>query len=74
MEDQKCAVPSGKALGGNAAVDNMLFTRGNERDYDIWADLGLEGWCWKDLLPYFKKIEDAHIPELDRKYHNLGKL
>lgn len=73
MEEQKCSIPSGKALGGNTATDDMLFVRGNKRDYDTWADLGLKDWCWRDLFPYFKKIEDAHVPELDRKHHNLGK-
>lgn len=72
MEDQKCSVPSAQALGGTTAVDDMLLNRGNPQDYDMWADLGLPEWCWRDLFPYFKKIEDAHIPELDRKYHNLG--
>lgn len=73
MEDQKCSFLAGKALGGNTAVDDMLYNRGNHRDYDIWADLGLPKWCWNDLIPYFKKIENIHIPELDRKYHNHGK-
>ncbi|KAJ8985230.1 hypothetical protein NQ317_018259 [Molorchus minor] len=74
MEDSRCFIPAGKALGGNTATNDMLYTRGNHKDYDIWADLGLglEGWCWKDVLPYFKKIEDAHIHDLDRKHHSLG--
>ena len=24
-------------------------------DYDEW---GMDGWTWKDLLPYFKKSEN----------------
>ncbi|KAJ8958498.1 hypothetical protein NQ318_002292 [Aromia moschata] len=72
MEENKCAIHAGKSLGGNSATNDMLYTRGNHKDYDIWADLGLDGWCWNDVLPYFKKIEDAHMHDLDRKYHNLG--
>ncbi|KAJ8937530.1 hypothetical protein NQ314_011809 [Rhamnusium bicolor] len=71
-EENKCSIASGKALGGSTATDDMIYTRGNHKDYDIWADLGLDGWCWKDVLPYFKKIEDAHIHDLDRKHHSLG--
>ncbi|KAG5900287.1 hypothetical protein JTB14_000814 [Gonioctena quinquepunctata] len=72
MDEHKCSLAAGKALGGNTAVNDMLYSRGNRRDYDIWADLGLPQWCWRDVLPYFKKIEDAHIHEFDRKHHNLG--
>ncbi|CAG9861250.1 unnamed protein product [Phyllotreta striolata] len=72
MEDSKCPLKKAKALGGTTATDQMIYTRGNRQDYDKWADLNLKGWCWDDLLPYFMKIEDAHIPDLDRKLHNLG--
>jgi 5-(hydroxymethyl)furfural/furfural oxidase len=27
------------------------------RDYDEWAAMGGEGWSWKDVLPYFRKLE-----------------
>lgn len=60
-------------MGGTSSINDMLYTRGNHKDYDIWADHGLDGWCWEDVLPYFKKIEDAHIHDLDRKHHSLGK-
>nr|XP_023011603.1 glucose dehydrogenase [FAD, quinone]-like isoform X3 [Leptinotarsa decemlineata] len=72
MEEHRCSIAAGKALGGNTAVNDMLYGRGNQRDYDLWADLGLPEWCWNDVLPYFKKIEDAHISDFDRKHHNLG--
>ncbi|XP_028139337.1 glucose dehydrogenase [FAD, quinone]-like [Diabrotica virgifera virgifera] len=72
MEGHKCSIKYGKALGGITSVDNMLYTRGNQRDYDKWADLGLKNWCWNDVAHYFKKMEDAYIPELDRKHHAFG--
>ncbi|CAH1163177.1 unnamed protein product [Phaedon cochleariae] len=72
MEEHKCSIPAAKAFGGNSATNEMLYVRGNPKDYDTWADLGLDGWCWTDVLPYFKKIEDAHIAEFDRKHHSLG--
>lgn len=64
---------TGRALGGDTATNDMLYTRGHPKDYDIWADNGLQGWCWESVFPYFKKIEDAFARDLDRKQHNYGK-
>lgn len=50
----------------------MLYTRGNSLDYDKWADLGNDGWCFNDVLPYFLKSENAYLHNFDRKFHNQG--
>lgn len=65
-------MPTGRALGGTSAINAMLYTRGNSKDYDKWSDLGNDGWCYNDVLAYFKKSEDAHLKHFDRKYHNQG--
>merc|ERR1719154_727066 len=42
-------------MGGNTAVNGMVYTRGSPGDYDHWRDLGNPGWGFQDLRPYFDK-------------------
>ncbi|MWD26679.1 NAD(P)-binding protein [Aquicoccus sp. SCR17] len=50
--------PRGKLLGGSSAINGMLYLRGQAADYDGWRQMGLTGWGWDDVLPYFRKSED----------------
>ncbi len=52
------AYPRGKVLGGSSAINAMVYMRGQAADYDGWRQLGLAGWGWDDVLPYFRKHED----------------
>lgn len=49
--------PRGKVLGGSSSINGMNWMRGNREDYDSWADHGVEGWSYEEVLPYFKKAE-----------------
>jgi choline dehydrogenase-like flavoprotein len=54
------SIPQGKAVGGSSLLNRMVFDRGSSADYDRWRALGNRGWGWKDLLPYFKKVQNSH--------------
>ncbi|WP_299085673.1 choline dehydrogenase [uncultured Ruegeria sp.] len=58
LNGRKGYQPRGKTLGGSSAINAMLYIRGQQQDYDGWADLGCEGWDWDSVLPYFKRSEN----------------
>lgn len=60
---QQLTWPAGRALGGSTILSGALHVRGNKKDYDDWAAMGAEGWSYKDVLPYFKKLEGNRDPE-----------
>jgi choline dehydrogenase len=52
--------PRGKVLGGCSSLNYMLFVRGAPGDFDSWAASGAgEQWSYKNVLPYFKKLESV---------------
>jgi choline dehydrogenase len=55
--------PRGKVIGGSSAINAMIYMRGQAADYDHWRQLGLAGWGWDDVLPYFKRHEDHFLGE-----------
>ena len=38
----------------------MIYIRGHARDYDQWRQMGLTGWSYSEVLPYFKRSETHH--------------
>jgi choline dehydrogenase len=59
--------PRGKVLGGSSSINAMVYVRGQPQDFDDWAAAGNPGWSFRDVLPYFKKLEDH--PFGDPEYH-----
>ena len=57
LNNRKLFFPRGKGLGGSSNINGMLYVRGHSRDYDIWRQLGNEGWSYEEVLPYFKRAE-----------------
>ncbi len=62
--------PRGRALGGSSSINGMVYIRGHASDYDRWSQLGLTGWGWADVLPYFRKAEDSERGSDD--FHGSG--
>jgi choline dehydrogenase len=49
--------PRGRGWGGSSSINGMIYIRGHARDYDLWRQMGLAGWGYADVLPYFKRSE-----------------
>lgn len=69
-DDRKLYLPSGKLLGGTSMFNGTLYVRGHPKDYDDWEKLGNPGWSYREVLPYFKKLED--FAKSPGEYHHLG--
>ena len=59
--------PRGKVLGGSSTINGMIYVRGNRHDYDRWAQMGLAGWSYDEVLPAFRRSE-GHV-ERDGAFH-----
>lgn len=62
--DGVCNWPKGRTLGGTSVINYLLYHRGHQDDYNLWAKLGNSGWAFDDVLPYFRKSERVGIEEL----------
>jgi len=57
LDGRRLGWPRGKVLGGSGSINGLVFLRGQPSDYDGWEALGAKGWGYKDVLPYFKRME-----------------
>ncbi|MFK8022085.1 MAG: GMC family oxidoreductase [Pseudomonadales bacterium] len=85
LDDRTSYWPRGKVLGGSSSINAMVYIRGIPSDYDEWAAQGCSGWCWQEVLPYFKKSEQysqgassdrggsgpLHVHNASEAYHPL---
>ena len=55
--------PRGRVVGGSSAVNTAIALRGLPEDYDEWAQITSDDWCWSNVLPAFKRLErDLDFP------------
>lgn len=57
LNGRKGYQPRGRGVGGSTLINAMLYIRGQQQDYDGWAEMGCHGWSWADVFPYFKEAE-----------------
>lgn len=70
LNNRSIGYARGKVIGGCTAINAMVYMRGQVQDYDTWAQMGLSGWGWDDVLPYFLRHEDHQSGK--SALHNAG--
>lgn len=52
-------IVSGKALGGTSKINASIYHRSVPGEYNAWARLGIRGWNWGDVEPFFNQSENS---------------
>ncbi|HEY0290993.1 MAG TPA: choline dehydrogenase [Hansschlegelia sp.] len=69
MNGRRIYWPRGRVLGGCSSINGLIVIRGQPEDYDGWGRLGLRGWSWSEVLPYFITLETNPDFSDDRRLH-----
>ncbi|MEV6866326.1 GMC family oxidoreductase [Streptosporangium subroseum] len=48
-------ISAGRVLGGGGSINYQAWYRGHQLDYNTWAELGMTGWSWEEVLPSFRR-------------------
>nr|WP_321440468.1 choline dehydrogenase [uncultured Hyphomonas sp.] len=67
MNGRKLWWPRGRGWGGSSSINGMIYIRGHAGDYDQWGQMGLKGWDYASVLPYFRKSET--LDKGENTYH-----
>jgi len=71
LNDRSLIYPRGKVLGGCSSINGMIYMRGQEGDYETWAnETGDDRWRWQQVLPVFRQSEDHHAGA--NNFHGSG--
>src|SRR5580704_5914331 len=54
-------VPRGKVLGGSSSINGAAAVRALPNDFLRWAAEGIKGWSWKEVFPYYLKMETSNL-------------
>ena len=60
LNNRSIVCPRGKVIGGSSSINGMIYVRGNPGDYHYWAQNGATSWDYKDVLPYFQRMETSN--------------
>jgi choline dehydrogenase len=47
----------GKVIGGSSAINGNVYIRGARVDFEAWQALGVKGWSFDQVAPYFARAE-----------------
>ncbi|XP_056636259.1 glucose dehydrogenase [FAD, quinone]-like isoform X2 [Diorhabda sublineata] len=76
---KQCRGLSGKGLGGTSLINELVYARGNKKDFNHWSRLLQDDtWDYENILDIFKYSEDFHKTNpdaiVDWNYHGEGGL
>ncbi|CAA9967182.1 Choline dehydrogenase [Pyrenophora teres f. maculata] len=71
LNNQEIMCNQAKVLGGASLKHALVFDRAAPGDFDAFKSLGINGWSWKDIIPYYKKFE-SFTPPPQAKVENFG--
>jgi len=63
--NQTVNLSSGKVLGGDSAVNGLVWVRGPKEEYDAFEKLGNPGWNWGRFYSAMRKAEALNQPSQD---------
>ncbi|GBM61518.1 Glucose dehydrogenase [FAD, quinone] [Araneus ventricosus] len=70
---EQVVLPLGRGFGGSSIFNGMVYSRGNRKNYNDWAEQGAVGWSYEEVFPYFLKMEDNRDFEyLANGFHSVG--
>ena len=59
LDNRRIDHPRGKVVGGSSSINIMAYVRCHRIDYDRLPQMGLKGWSFADVLPYFRRSESC---------------
>jgi choline dehydrogenase len=74
LAGRRVPIIQGRVVGGSSSVNGMVFNRGQAFDFDRWAECGNRGWSYREVLPYFKRLERRIGPGDDAYRGRTGPL
>jgi choline dehydrogenase len=52
-------LPRGRVIGGSSAINGSVAMRARPADFARWANRGIEGWSWEEVLRAYKALENT---------------